>query len=480
MRRTTEEQAGLLRSARARRERMASELGELQARSTTPGTTTRISNLSAGLERHDELIAELDQEKAETESRMDRIRAAAGNPANLEAVDAPAAPRRRENGDPDDPTRQFRDAALGTIDRYVGEGALRSDAADRLDALVRGPDKKLGLDAAYIHAVGDPAYSRAFGKMIADPAMGHMRFTPDEVAAVQEVSRVESMRGLVIGTGSAGGFAVPFELDPSILLTSSGVLNPVRAISRQITVATDKWKGVSSAGVTASYDAEAAEVSDDTPTLAQPEIDCARGSAFVPFSIELGQDWATLQPELAKLISDAKDTLDATQFLTGSGTDSPAGVLTGLSTSQRIQTAGTAAFAIADVYSLKQSVPARFMPNATFAWHPNRVDSIYRFTPAGSTSEPQALPTRDGPLLGRPVVEWSTLPTATTSATKIGIYGDFHAGFTIADRIGMSVELVPHLFGGSGRPSGQRGVFAYWRTGSKVVVPEALRYLEAL
>ena len=169
------------------------------------------------------------------------------------------------------------------------------------------------------------------------------------------------MRGMTIGTDSAGGFAVPFSLDPSVMLTSNGALNPIRQVARVFTIATDKWKGVCSAGVTASYDAEAREVSDDTPTLAQPMIDCAMGRAFVPFCYELGQDWATLQPELLKLISDARDVLDATQFLTGTGTDSPAGVLTGLSTTQRVQTAGSAAIAIGDVYALKQALPARFM-----------------------------------------------------------------------------------------------------------------------
>ena len=65
------------------------------------------------------------------------------------------------------------------------------------------------------------------------------------------------VRGMTIGTDAAGGFAVPFTLDPSIMLTSNGALNPIRQVARVFTIATDKWKGVSSAGVTASYDAEA-------------------------------------------------------------------------------------------------------------------------------------------------------------------------------------------------------------------------------
>lgn len=56
---------------------------------------------------------------------------------------------------------------------------------------------------------------------------------------------------------------------------------------------------------------------------------------------------------------------------------------------------------------------------------------------------------------------------------------DFQAGYLIADRLGMSVELIPHLFGATNRfPTGQRGLFAIWRTGGGVTAANALRYLE--
>lgn len=417
---------------------------------------------------------------ATDDERRARIAARSQNPNSLEVGAAFDGPKLVDSSTPADrATSEAKSRGLRAIEYQVERGGLRSDAADVLDGVVRNEDP-LGVGARYLAAVGDPAYLSAFGKLLADPQSGHLRFSPDEVDAVRVVNQAEAMRGMVIGTGSAGGFAVPFELDPSIMLTSSGALNPIRQVARVITVVTDQWKGVSSAGVTASYDAEAAEVSDDTPTLAQPTIDCAMGRAFVPFSIELGQDWSTLQQELAKLISDGRDVLDATQFLTGTGTDSPAGVLTGLTTTQRVQTAGAGAIAIGDVYALKQAVPARFMPSATWAFHPNRLDSVFRLTPAGSTTEPQAMPARDGNLLARPALEWTTMATASSTGTKWALYGDFRAGFTIADRIGMTVEIVPHLFGATRRPTGERGVFAYWRTGSKVVVPEALRYGEVL
>ena len=55
-------------------------------------------------------------------------------------------------------------------------------------------------------------------------------------------------------------------------------------------------------------------------------------------------------------------------------------------------------------------------------------------------------------------------------ATKLMlIVGDFD-NYVIADRVGMSVELIPHLFAtGNNRPSGQRGLFAFYRVGADSV-----------
>jgi hypothetical protein len=59
--------------------------------------------------------------------------------------------------------------------------------------------------------------------------------------------------------------------------------------------------------------------------------------------------------------------------------------------------------------------------------------------------------------------------STTTSGSKVAIYADWPNAFAIVDRIGLSVELVPHVFGASQRPIGARGVYAYWRTGSGVL-----------
>ena len=108
------------------------------------------------------------------------------------------------------------------------------------------------------------------------------------------------------------------------------MLNPIRSVGAGDHDLDRPVEGRRSTGVTAAYQAEAAAVTDASPTLAQPTIDCAMGRAFVPVQHRARQRLGDAPAGAGRLISDARDVLDATQFLTGTGTDSPAGVLTGL------------------------------------------------------------------------------------------------------------------------------------------------------
>ena len=185
-------------------------------------------------------------------------------------------------------------------------------------------------------------------------------------------------------------------------------------------VNSNQWKGISADVPTASYDQEASEVSDDSPTLTQPAATIFAGRAFVPFHLELEADWGgyaggELQAELTSLPQQSRDILDASKFLTGSGSNEPVGIFaigtTGaLTTTQRTLTNATAATAVADVYSLKQAVMSTvFGQGATWVAHPTIVVVIYRFVANASSSEPDLMPAgRGGDLLGLPVAEMTT------------------------------------------------------------------------
>ncbi len=380
-----------------------------------------------------------------------------------------------------------RTAAMRVLDRCKGTGLLGAAAADRADKVLRHGDGQ-ALTARYLAAVGDPDYASAFGKMVGDPMQGHLRFSPAEVEAVREATAAQDatrIMGAALTTQTTG-FPLPITIDPSIVITGAGALNPIRDISNVVTVGTHDWQGVTSDSVTASYVQEGVEATDATPALAGPKISTQQGRAFARFSLESSQDWGTLQNELLKMVADARNVVDATMFLSGNGTNQPYGILGGnatysLTTTQRVQTNTVATYVVGDPWLLKAGIPARFINTCTFAAAPGTWDTTYRFVAQGSTTEPRQFSDGDrgGDFLGRPKVEWSTMATGATTGTKLIIGGDFRTGFKIVDRLGMSAELIPHLFGVTAQlPVGQRGLYCWWRTGAAVIAQNALRFLE--
>ena len=61
----------------------------------------------------------------------------------------------------------------------------------------------------------------------------------------------------------------------------------------------------------------------------------------------------------------------------------------------------------------------------------------------------------------------------STTGSQFLAYGSWRDAFLIVDRIGSSIELVPHLMGPNNRPTGQRGCYLWLRTGSAVLVETA-------
>jgi HK97 family phage major capsid protein len=412
---------------------------------------------------------EAEDAEAEDDSRRQRVRSASRNRGSTEA-----GAHFHEQRIAEDPGSfsEARQQGLRAIERMAP--VLNAEAGDRLDDLVRRD--RWGLEARYLDAVSNPHYESAFWKRLTRPNTAQFEMTPEEAEAMRTVAQVEAERAMSGGTGSAGGFGVPFTLDPTIMLSSNGSINPLRELATVTQITTNEWRGVSSAGVTAGFAGEATEVDDDSITLAQPTAVVNRVDAFIPFSFELGMDYPSFQTELGKLFSDAKDNVEATGFTTGSGTaPNPQGVITGAT--NIVTTAGTAAFVIADVYTTKSPLPPRFAPNATWLAAAPIADVIYRFVGGGST-EPPLLNEERTAMLGRPYRELSAMDSAVSTGNEILLYGDIEAGFRILDRIGLSVELVQHLFATpNNRPSGQRGLLAWWRTGSVVQVSNALRVL---
>jgi HK97 family phage major capsid protein len=440
---------------------------ETESRNLNDGEIERGHRLAAGIAKlQNELTAVNDEQR-------EAIAAIAQNPRNREEIQPDVAERR--------PGPSPYDEARRTIDAAARAKLLPDHAAQRATALVeQGSQFERGLAARWASATGDPEYLTAFATMLGDPERGHMLWTPAEQAAWRRVHLLrQEMRAMSL-TDANGGFMVPLTLDPSILLTSDGSINPLRQISRVVQTVTDQWQGVSSAGASAEWKAEAAEVADGSPTLGDEPIPVHFGDSFVPYSFEVGMDALNFLTELQRVLVDAADNLMATAYTTGTGSGQPTGVITALAgTASEINGSGSEAFAVGDPLLLQNALPPRFQARAQWCANIAIINALGAFeTTNGALRFPEVADSR---LLRKPLNELSNMDgainAAATANNYVLLYGDF-THFVIVDRIGTTLELVPHIFGTNHRPTGQRGALLWFRTGSNVVVPQAFRLLD--
>lgn len=419
----------------------------------------------AGVEARDSYAAEL----AAIEAREAEVERLAANPVHIERT-APAVIVRNDPFDLselryDAPAGEVRSKALTAIEKADGITDADRESVEKIVRTV-GNGREM---AERVILTGSPAYRSGFLKV----SGGRPELVDDTER--QALSRAASL------TGNAGGYAVPYVLDLTMIDTGSHTTNPFRQIARVVPSAANVWHGVSSAGVTASWDSEGAEVSDDAPTLAAPAITCYKGQAFVPFSVEIEGDWANIEADLRKMLMQAKDDLEGAAFATGS---TPIGITTALDgTSSELAPATAETFAIADVYAVESALPARYRRNAKWVANKTWYNKVRQFDTAGGAGLWERIgAAQPAQLLGYDAFESSdmdsVLPDAAATADNFGmILGDW-SNYVIVDRVGMSIELVPHLLHTSNNlPNGKRGFLAWWRVGADSVNDGAFRML---
>lgn len=372
--------------------------------------------------------------------------------------------------------------------RYAGnrESELRSRALGAVEQMPYATDKVREAATKFVERDGreckardlvlhttSPDYMAAFTKLIRSEG---------QMAALNTDEQHSIARAMSL-TDSAGGYLVPFQLDPTVILTANGSVNQIRQISRVVTATGDVWNGVSSAGVTGSWDGEAVEVSDDAPTLSQPSIPIYKFQVFVPVSHEVSMDAPGLANDIAQFIAFEKDAKEGIAFATGSGSGQPTGIVTALvasSPSVVVNSATTDTFALKDVYALDGALPARYAANASWLAHRKIYNLMRQFDTAGGAALWGFLADgRKQDLLGRPDFVSEAMDGAIDAGQEnyALLYGDFQ-NYVIADRLGVTMSYIPHLFGANGRPTGQAGWHAWMRSGADSVNDAAFRLLD--
>lgn len=320
-------------------------------------------------------------------------------------------------------------------------------------------------------------YADAFLRSAFDPD----GLSPEERQALRQVRELQRAMSL----SDVTGVLVPAHLDPTLILSNDGTVNPFRGPCRVESGMTNVYQSVSSAGITAGWIGEGVEEGDDAPSFSNPKATAYKAGAFVPISIEAFEDARGRENEIVAMVQDAKDRLESTAFVTGNGSSAPRGLVTALDANTNVEVAtGTSnSFALADVYKVYEALPARWR-NSRTTWFANLaiINDIRQFGTDSYNTQTVQLGARTVPaVLGHPILESSAMDGAigVAGTDNILVVGDPQQ-YLIYDRIGLSVELIPHLFGTTnGRPTGQRGWYAHWRTGANTTVDTAFRLLQA-
>lgn len=357
------------------------------------------------------------------------------------------------------------DANLRAIEHHIDGG----DNQRHFETVLKRHRSDVSWSASIL-ARQQPAYTQAFAKVL----MGRA-----------DLLNEEERTALSTVTNANGAFLLPTHLDPTIILTNNGSTNVIRTISRVVTLTEGKvWSGISSAGVTASFDAELTEVSDDSPTFSKPQVTVHKAQALVQASLEATDDIDGLASDILMMFADARDRLEGSVFATGSGSDQPFGIFTALDANTNVEITSTTAATIGevDIHSVYRQVPQRWRGRSMWFMAPTYALAIKRLGTAVSSSYSGDLtaPVSDR-ILGRPVVESDDAPTTqtTTALDNEIIFGDF-SNYVIVDKPGsMSVEFIPHLFNTTTNlPDGRRAWYASWRTGADSVNDLAFRLLQ--
>lgn len=373
-------------------------------------------------------------------------------------------------------TPEARDRALRALDDRTSTMHLDAAQKSQVEWYVRR-DTHI---ARRIIVTETDAYRTAWQKLVTEP---YPILDDDERRAVLAYNEFRAMSE---GVTTQGGFAIPVFIDPSIVMTAQGSGNPFLEIAKPVNILTNKWKGVSSAGASWSFDAEAVAVSDDSPAIAQPAVDVFTARGFIKFSIEIGQDWPGFAEQMSEILGEGYDELLIDKFSRGSGSGEPMGIITALDadTTAEVLLTTAGAFGEVDLYNVWKALPQRFRgiglnqagpgaagqgKRASWMMSVGVNNAIRRFGTA-NVFHASTVNLQDewvDRLMNRQVYESPYFPdvVATTGHTNQLVVGDFQH-FIIARRAGMSVELVQHIVDvTSNRPTGERGWFAWARIG---------------
>jgi HK97 family phage major capsid protein len=294
-----------------------------------------------------------------------------------------------------------------------------------------------------------------------------------------------------VTTPGDGGFALPEQIE-SVIAQRLLEISPVRSVANVVSVSTSDYKQlVDTRGMASGWVGEAgARTATNTPTFY--EAAALMGEIYAnPQATQQSLDDLMFNVEawVAASIADEFAFREGAAFVSGDGTNKPKGFLNYATaatadssrlwgTLEHVATGVSADFAASNkgdklvelVYKLKAGHRANavWMTNkailAEIRAFKESTTNAYLWQPGLAAGQPSTL-------LGYNVVEAEDMPAKAANSLSIA-FGDFRAGYTVVDRVGIRSLRDPY----SNKP--YVGFYVTKRVGGMVVNSEAIKVLK--
>ncbi len=285
--------------------------------------------------------------------------------------------------------------------------------------------------------------------------------------------------GLVVGTGSAGGYTVPADfvgmLEEQILTV--GGPRGVASIIRTSNGAALKWPGVDDTGNTGEQlDEQGSIGSTVDPTFSEKTWNAYKmSSKLVKISEELLEDSPfNLAVWIAGALGERLGRITTSKYTTGSGSSTPQGVTVGISAG--VTAAAVNAITGDELLSMTHSIDPGYRVGPSVGWmmHDNIVLAVrklkdgqgnYLWTMGGLVGVPDRL-------AGYPLTINQYMASSLAASAKAAIFGNF-AKYGIRDVNSIRMKRVDELYAATD----EVGFIAFLRTDAKWINTAAAKTL---
>jgi len=260
----------------------------------------------------------------------------------------------------------------------------------------------------------------------------------------------------VTSTGSAGGFALPEQIERQIARLSVDI-SPIRQLATVRTVGTSDYKELFDInGAAFEWVGEAGTRNQtNTPDMAEVAPSFGMASAKPQASEESIDDlFFDVENWLIDSAAEAIGQGEGAAFVSGNGTNKPTGFLAGptpVTTADSSRAFGTLQYiasgqasamptSLDTLYDVVYALRARYRRNAVWMANKLVLSSLrkYKDTTNQYLWQPSVAAGQPDTFMGYRVAEAEDMPTVAANAFPLA-FGDFREGYLIADRVGMRI-----------------------------------------